>query len=295
VNIVIAVVDMMMVGAAGGVGAKSIGLYLSTTLMASIFGVIISVIFSRWFKAGEHTLVGDNSDIYISLGCSGSSNSTGNNEESFLTQSIDGLVSCTTANQSNDNDILWNFTDVNNTFARKEEIVDKSLSDTIYEGVFEKLITENIFKSFYHGNFAAIVVFAIALGVAAAKVMSRSKTIIKPKDTVFMSFLNETDQILSVMITWVINCTPFAILSMVAEAIGSEKNLGSLFQNVGLLVSCTLLGFICHYLITYCGGYFLFTRKNPFIYLKHIAPAQLMGFACSSSAATIPISIESVL
>jgi len=98
VNIVIAVVDMMMVGAAGGVGAKSIGLYLSTTLMASIFGVIISVIFSRWFKAGEHTLVGDNSDIYISLGCSGSSNSTGNNEESFLTQSIDGLVSCTTAN-----------------------------------------------------------------------------------------------------------------------------------------------------------------------------------------------------
>jgi len=56
VNIVIAVVDMMLVGAAGGVGAKSIGLYLSTTLMASIFGVIISVIFSRWFIAGEHTL-----------------------------------------------------------------------------------------------------------------------------------------------------------------------------------------------------------------------------------------------
>jgi len=295
VNIVIAVVDMMMVGAAGGVGAKSIGLYLSTTLMASIFGVIISVIFSRWFIAGEHTLGGDNSDVFVSLGCSGSSNSTGDYEESFLTQSTDGSVSCTPANQGDDNDILWNFTDVNNTFARKEEVVDLSLSDTIYEGVFEKLITENIFKSFYQGNFAAIVVFAIALGVAAAKVMSRSKTIIKPKDTVFMSFLMETDQILSVMITWVINCTPFAILSMVAKAIGSESDLVSLFKNVGLLVSCTLVGFMCHYLITYCGGYFLFTRKNPFTYLKHIAPAQLMGFACSSSAATIPVSIDSVL
>lgn len=82
---------------------------------------------------------------------------------------------------------------------------------------------------------------------------------------------------------------------MVAKAIGGQNNLGHLFQNVGLLVSCTLLGFLCHYLITYCGGYYLFTRKNPFVYLKHIAPAQVMAFSCSSSAATIPVSIESVL
>jgi len=297
VNIVIAVVDMMVVGAAGGVGAKSIGLYLATTLMASIFGVIFASTFSRWFKPGEHTLGGDDSNMnsFITLGCSGGSNSTGNDEGSFLTQSIDGTVSCTTASQSDTDGILWNLNDVNNTFARNAVELSLDLSDTIYKGVFEKLITKNIFESLYDGNFAAIVVFAIALGVAAAKVMSLSKTIMKPKDTIFMSFLCETEQILSVMITWVISCTPFAILSMVAKAIGGQSNLGHLFQNVGLLVSCTLLGFLCHYLITYCGGYYLFTRKNPFAYLKHIVPAQLMAFACSSSAATIPVSIESVL
>ena len=187
--------------------------------------------------------------------------------------------------------------DVNETFSRSDgggAIADISLSDTIYEGVFEKLFTDNVFVAFHEDNFAAIVVFAIALGIAASQVITRSKTMTNSADT-FMRLLIEIDQILSVMIGWVINITPFAVFSMIAKAIGGESNLGSLFKNVGLLVSCTLLGFICHYLVTYCGGYFLFTRKNPFVYLKHIFPAQLMGFACASSAATIPINLKSVL
>jgi solute carrier family 1 (high affinity glutamate transporter) protein 2 len=285
VNVIIAVVDMMMVGAAGGIGAKTVGLYLATTLVAGTLGAIFSGIFSRWFVVGENFTPTGNA--FITLGCSDSN--------SFLAQSTDGSVSCT-ANWTDDNEILWDFNDINDTFSRQDGgIVDISLSDTIYEGVFEKLFTDNVFVAFHEGNFAAIVVFAIALGIAASQVMTRSKTMIKPEDTTFMSFLIEIDQLLSVMINWVINITPFAVFSMIAAAIGGESNLGSLFKNVGLLVSATLLGYICHYLLTYCGGYFLFTRKNPFVYLKHIFPAQLMGFACSSSAATIPVNLKSVL
>lgn len=287
VNVIIAVVDMMMVGAAGGVSAKTVGLYLATTLLAGSIGAIFSRIFSRWFAVGEN-FTGEEStgNAFITLGCSDSN--------SFLTQSTDGSVSCT-ANWTNDNEIIWDLNDVNETFSRSDgggAIADISLSDTIYEGVFEKLFTDNVFVAFHEDNFAAIVVFAIALGIAASQVITRSKTM---TNSFFMRLLIEIDQILSVMIGWVINITPFAVFSMIAKAIGGESNLGSLFKNVGLLVSCTLLGFICHYLVTYCGGYFLFTRKNPFVYLKHIFPAQLMGFACASSAATIPINLKSVL
>ena len=250
-------------------------------------GAIFSRIFSRWFAVGEN-FTGEEStgNAFITLGCSDSN--------SFLTQSTDGSVSCT-ANWTNDNEIIWDLNDVNETFSRSDgggAIADISLSDTIYEGVFEKLFTDNVFVAFHEDNFAAIVVFAIALGIAASQVITRSKTM---TNSFFMRLLIEIDQILSVMIGWVINITPFAVFSMIAKAIGGESNLGSLFKNVGLLVSCTLLGFICHYLVTYCGGYFLFTRKNPFVYLKHIFPAQLMGFACASSAATIPINLKSVL
>lgn len=47
--------------------------------------------------------------------------------------------------------------------------------------------------------------------------------------------------------------------------------------------------------IVYIGAYALITRSNPFAYLKHITPAQTMAFASASSAATIPMTIKSVL
>ena len=300
VNVIIAVVDMMMVGAAGGIGGKTVGLYLSTTLMAGIFGVIFSATFSRWFAEGDidssTPLLFDNSH-YVTLECHGS-------DDKFLAQSSDGSILCTSDLSGENNNILWNINDVNNTFGGQEsihgsdgvEIVDMSLSDVIYEGVFEKLITDNIFVSFYEGNFAAIVVLAVALGVAAAKVIARTKTALQhPTETLFMRLLVEIDQILGVIMVWIIGCTPFAVLSMITAAIGGESDLPNLFKNVGLLVACTLLAFLSHYLITYCGGYYLFTRKNPFAYLQCIVPAQLMAVACSSSAATIPVTIKSVL
>jgi Na+/H+-dicarboxylate symporter len=61
-------------------------------------------------------------------------------------------------------------------------------------------------------NFAAIVVFAIAMGVASFKVLSRkiqtSQLQDGTPDLVFVDLLVELDRILCVMIVWVIMCTP---------------------------------------------------------------------------------------
>ena len=81
---------------------------------------------------------------------------------------------------------------------------------------------------------------------------------------------------------------------MVAAAIGAETDLGALFTNMGLLMACILSCYITHFLLTYCGGYYVLTRRNPFAYMSHLGPAQIMAFASSSSAATIPLSIECV-
>jgi len=130
-------------------------------------------------------------------------------------------------------------------------------------------------------------------GVACAKIIERLD--ITSADLSFMSLLVELDQILMIMICWVIMLTPFAVLSLVAQTIGGEEDLGALFANMGLLICCILVGYVTQFLVTYCGGYFLFAkRRNPFKYMSHLAPAQIMAFASSSSAATIPLSIESV-
>lgn len=52
---------------------------------------------------------------------------------------------------------------------------------------------------------------------------------------------------------------------------------------------------IIQVVVAYICLFALVTKSNPFSYLKCIVPAQTMAFASSSSAATIPMNIRSVL
>ena len=281
VNVIIAVVDMMQAGQAGGVGGRTVLLYLGTTALAGINACIFSAVYMRWYRMG-HTQ--EESPSYVTLGCG---------ENSYLMEYPNGTVACS-SDYGSENDILFTFNDVNGTLGLTSSgsVAEISLSDTIYLGIFETLIPQNIFEEFYNANFAAVIVFAIALGIAASKVIKRQN--IHSSDMTFMSLLVEIDQILTVMIVWIIMLTPFAVLSLVAATIGAEHDLAALFTNMAYLIACILTCYITHFFVTYMGGYYLLTKRNPFYYAKHMAPAQLLAFACSSSAATVPLSTESV-
>ena len=56
-----------------------------------------------------------------------------------------------------------------------------------------------------------------------------------------------------------------------------------------------MIGFLMQIIIVYSGLYATMVRKNPFNYLRQLTPAWLFAFACASSAATIPISINTVV
>lgn len=281
VNVIIAVVDMMQVGQAGGVGGRTVLLYLSTTLLAGINACIFSAVYMRWYQMGQTQ---EESPSYVTFGC---------DDNSYLTEYPNGTVGCS-SDYGSENDILFTFNDVNGTLGltTSGSVAELSLSDTIYEGIFETLIPENIFEEFYNANFAAVIVFAIAMGIAASKVIMRQN--IHSSDMTFMSLLVELDQILTIMIVWIIMLTPFAVLSLIAATIGAEQDLAALFANMAYLIACILTCYIVHFFVTYMGGFYLLTKRNPFTYAKHMAPAQLLAFACASSAATVPLSIDSV-
>lgn len=299
VNVVLAVLDMMSVGAAGGVGGKTVLIYLCTTIIAGIMGVVITLIFKRWYTVGDPD---DKGATYVQLGCN--IGEEVDSPSSFLiVNETTGDVQCASADLITEEEIkhtYWHFNDVNDTFVTTGGGVDDvSLSDTIYDGIFMKLITDNIFKEFVDMNFAAIVVFAVAMGVATSKVVSRmvNKSQLNDgnPDLAFVDLLVELDRILGVMIIWVIMTTPFAVCSMIISAIGEETDLAQLFAMVGLLMGCTWTAFILQYLVVYCGMYMIFVKKNPFDYTKAILPAQIMAFASASSAATIPVSISATM
>ena len=210
VNVILSIVEMMAVGRASAVGGKTIGLYLLTTLIASIIGIISIMIFKPFFKTED---IDRNSETRVQLGCD-------NGEEgSFLTHGVNGSVFCS-ANITEGMSNYFSIEDIDGTFVENNDgPAELSFSDTIYDGVFEKMITSNIFESFVDANFAAVVLFAIFMGAALSKSMLNKR--MSSDQSIFIGFLKETDAILITLIHWIILFTPFAVFSLISRYVVS--------------------------------------------------------------------------
>lgn len=205
VNVILSIVDMMNVGRASTVGVKTIGMYLFTTLIASIIGIISIMVFKGLFKTEE---IDSTSQTRVQLGCQ-------TEEGSFLTHDSNGSVFCS-ANMTEGMSSYFSIEDVDGTFIQTSSgPAELSFSDTIYDGVFGKMITSNIFGSFVEANFAAVVLFAIFMGAALSKSLLKKK--IRTNESMFIQFLKEIDGILITMIHWIILVTPFAVFSLISR------------------------------------------------------------------------------
>jgi len=274
----------MSIGRTSSVAGMTILFYLMTTVIASILGVISILCFQGLFDAGDFPEPGPS---YITLGC--------NAEGYYMTEGDGGTITCTNE-AANAASQMFVIDDVNSTFVKKSGGVtdDISLSDTFYEGIFLKLVPSNIFQSFVEGNFAAVVFFAVFFGVALGRILFRKRSVEMDSSTVVLLF-KEIDEVLITIINWIIMFTPFAVLSLIIKAIGSQEDLESAFGNVGYLMAATVLAMIAHFLIVDVGLLAFFTKSNPLTYLKCLVPAQTTAFACASSAATIPVTLRSVM
>lgn len=147
VNVAVSIVDMMMMGRASSVGIKTIVLYTLTTLIASIIGLISILSFKGLFDEGEFE--GENT-AYVALGCTA--------EGSLLTELDDGSLMCMADANATSPFTQFEIKDLTASlqFADGSGFADLSMSDTIYEGVFLKLLTDNIFYAFVDGNFASV-------------------------------------------------------------------------------------------------------------------------------------------
>jgi Na+/H+-dicarboxylate symporter len=163
VNVILSVVDMVSLGRASSVGVSTIVLYLGTTVIASIIGIISIFCFKGLFTEGTFT---DPGPATITLGC--------DIDGYLLTEMPDGSVTCSNSSSSAS---AFTIVDISKTFARVSSGArnDISLSDTVYDGVFTKIVSSNIVESFVEANFAAVVAFAIVFGVALAQSMHKAR------------------------------------------------------------------------------------------------------------------------
>ena len=148
------------------------------------------------------------------------------------------------------------------------------------------MVPSNLFNALSHnGSMLQVIFFVIFFGISMLLV---------PEDKVkpIKDFFDGLNEIVLKMVDLIMLGAPFAVFALLATVVVSSESWEILERLIyySLTVIIGLLLMIVFYSVLVA----IFTKKNPFWFLKQLAPAQLLAFTTSSSAATLPVTIERV-
>lgn len=146
------------------------------------------------------------------------------------------------------------------------------------------IVPDNIIKaSADNGNMLQVIFFAVIFGIAMI-LLPEDKS--KPVKDFFDSF----NEIILKMIDLIMLFSPFGVFALLAAIVAESPSL-DLFKALGMYGLTVIIGLIlvmCVYLVLVK----VFAKKSPKFFINGISPAQLLAFSTSSSAATLPVTME---
>ena len=134
-------------------------------------------------------------------------------------------------------------------------------------------------------NMLQVIFFAILFGI--------SMILIPPdKSRPIKEFFDSLNDVVLKIIDLIMLFAPYGVFALLATLI-VEAPKWDLLQSL-LLYSMTLILGLVVLILLYLLIVKLFTGRNPNFFLKGILPAQLVAFSTSSSAATLPVTMDRV-
>jgi len=148
------------------------------------------------------------------------------------------------------------------------------------------LVPSNIFKAASdNGNMLQVIFFAIFFGIGLILIPEKQAKPVK-------DFFDGFNEVILKLIDLIMLAAPYGVFALLA-ALVVEAPSADLFKALGWYALCVLLG-----LAIMIGFYilvvYIFTKRSPSFFVKGISPAQLLAFSTSSSAATLPVTMERV-
>ncbi len=148
------------------------------------------------------------------------------------------------------------------------------------------MVPSNLFDALSHnGSMLQVIFFIIFFGIAMLLVPEDKSKPIK-------EFFDGLNDIVLKMVDLIMLGAPFAVFALLATVVVSSESTEILVRL--LAYSGTVVVGLLLMIVFYSVLVAVFTKKNPFWFLKQLAPAQLLAFTTSSSAATLPVTIERV-
>jgi Na+/H+-dicarboxylate symporter len=164
-----------------------------------------------------------------------------------------------------------------------------AVAETVKQGPLQFLVDmvpDNIIGAAgNNSNMLKVIFFAVFFGISLLLVDRKTA---QPVADLFTG-LNE---VIMKMVDLIMLIAPYAVFALLCALIAETTN-PDLFVALLWYVVAVVSGLLLM-LLLYSGVLYLYAGKKPLDFFRAIAPAQLLAFSTSSSAATLPVTMERV-
>ena len=168
---------------------------------------------------------------------------------------------------------------------KKREIAAKTKKSGPLQPIIDIVPSNIISAASDNKNMLQIIFFSIIFGISMILIPEKKAKPIK-------DFFDSLNEVILKIIDLIMHFAPYGVFALLATLI-VEAPKWDLLKSL-LLYSITLLiglfTLICIYIVIVR----FFIKKNPQFFLNGILPAQLVAFSTSSSAATLPVTMDRV-
>ena len=134
-------------------------------------------------------------------------------------------------------------------------------------------------------NMLQVIFFAILFGIAMVMLPSEKTTYVK-------SFFDGVNDIILQIVDIIMLGAPYGVFALLGGLVVDFGASAELFQALGIYSITVIAGLLLMILLVYPMFLKMFTKIKYLDFFKGIAPAQMLAFSTSSSAATLPVTME---
>ncbi len=148
------------------------------------------------------------------------------------------------------------------------------------------IVPENIFGAASENkNMLQIIFFALIFGIGLILIPEKKAKPVK-------DFFDGFNEVILKIIDLIMLAAPYGVFALLAALVVESPNI-DLFKALVWYAFTVILGLLLM-IVFYNIVVWLIVKKKPSTFLKGISPAQLLAFSTSSSAATLPVTMERV-
>ena len=144
------------------------------------------------------------------------------------------------------------------------------------------IFPSNIFKSLSDGNIIHLLIFAVLIGISAARIKNRIKT--------FIQYFYDFNDVINELVKLIISFTPIAVFCILAKTF-STQGVETIMSLAGYFFTVVFV-LLFHFLFTFSILIKLFTALNPVKFFQNLKDVVIFTFSTSSSSASIPFTLK---